>query len=72
MSYNVRNCIDMSKGNSTEGCAATIKSIAPDVVAIQELDSMTKRRECYLLGELAKRTGYYDYYGPTIKYKGGN
>ena len=44
----------------------------PDVVALQELDSMTGRSgRKYQLGELANRTNYYPIFGKAIDYDGG-
>ena len=44
----------------------------PDVVAIQELDSVTGRSKgAYVLGELAKLTGMHATYAPAIDYDGG-
>ena len=72
MSYNVRNCKGMDLKLDYDRCAAVINSADPDIVAVQELDSMTSRYEgYYALGELAARTGMHDYYAPSIDYKGG-
>lgn len=72
MSYNVRNCKGMDLQLNYDRCAEVINSAQPDVVAVQELDSMTTRYEgYYALGELAARTAMYDYYAPSIDYKGG-
>ena len=44
----------------------------PDVVALQELDSMTGRSgHNYQIEELAKRTNYYPVFGKAIDYEGG-
>ncbi len=72
MCYNVRNCKGMDLQLDYDRCANVINSTKPDVVAVQELDSMTTRYEgYYALGELATRTGMHDYYAPSIDYKGG-
>ena len=71
MSYNVKNGIGMDGVKSIERCADVIRKVNPDIVAVQELDSMTRRNDRYVLGDMAKRIGYYDYYGPTINYQGG-
>lgn len=71
MSYNVKNGNGMDGVKSIERCADVIRKVNPDIVAVQELDSMTRRNDRYVLGDMAKRIGYYDYYGPTINYQGG-
>ena len=72
MCYNVRNCKGLDLKLDYDRCAKVIKRVNPEVIAIQELDSMTSRYEgYYALGELAKRTGMHDYYAPSIDYKGG-
>ena len=71
MSYNVHNCVGDDGIKSYQRCADIIRDAQPDVVAIQEVDSMTTRNECYVLGEMAKRAGYHAYYGKTIPYRGG-
>ena len=44
----------------------------PDVVAVQELDSVTGRSQgTYVLGELAKLTDMHATYAPAIDYDGG-
>ena len=72
MCYNVRNCKGMDLKLDYDRCAKVINRVKPDVVAVQELDSMTTRYPGhYALGELASRTGMHDYYAPSINYKGG-
>lgn len=43
----------------------------PDVIALQELDSMTTWHPAFQLQELATRTGLYYTYNYTIGYRGG-
>ena len=71
MSYNVRNGYGIDKVHSYDRPARVINKVLPDVVAVQELDSITRRYPDYVLGELAMRTGMYAYYGPSIKFGGG-
>ena len=71
MSYNVRNCLGMDNVFDFDRTATVLKEAKPDVVALQELDSMTTRNNHYVLGELAKRMGYHDYFAPAIKFRGG-
>ena len=71
MSFNVRNCKGMDNKFDFDRTASVINEAKPTFVAVQELDSMTTRNNHYVLGELARRTGYNDYYAPTINFRGG-
>ena len=71
MSYNVRNGHGVDGVKDLKRCTDIILDARPDVVAVQELDSMSRRNKKYVLGEMAKQTGYYDYYHRTIPYRGG-
>ena len=72
MSYNVRHCAGMDMVLDYDRTAAVISKQQPDVVALQELDSMTGRSgQRYQLGELANRTSYYPVFGSAIDYDGG-
>ena len=71
MSYNVRNGHGVDGIKNIKRCSDIILDARPDVVAVQELDSMSRRNNKYVLGEMAKQTGYYDYYHRTIPYRGG-
>lgn len=71
MSYNVRHCAGMDLIVDYMRTAAVIDDQQPDVVALQELDSMTGRSgQCYQLDKLAK-TVYYPTFGSAIDYDGG-
>jgi endonuclease/exonuclease/phosphatase family metal-dependent hydrolase len=71
MSYNVRNGRGVDDVKDITRCTDIINDARPDVVAVQELDSMSRRNKKYVLGEMAKLTGYHDYYHRTIPYRGG-
>ena len=72
MSYNVRHCAGMDLVVDYDRTAAVIAQQQPDVVALQELDSMTGRSGRHnQLGELASRTQYYPVFGSAIDYDGG-
>ena len=72
MSYNVRNTKGMDGVRNYQRIANVIINESPDVVAIQELDSMTTRSEQkYVLGELAERTQMHAHYVPAISFQGG-
>jgi endonuclease/exonuclease/phosphatase family metal-dependent hydrolase len=71
MSYNVKNGMGVDGITSIDRCSDVIRKVNPDVVAIQEVDSVNRRNNYYVLGRMAEQTGYHAYYGPTIKYRGG-
>jgi endonuclease/exonuclease/phosphatase family metal-dependent hydrolase len=66
MSYNVRNCTGMDDITDIDRIAEVINRFSPDVVALQELDSMTVRHNTDMAGELASRTFMYTTYAPAI------
>ena len=72
LSYNVRNGKGMDNITNYQRVADVINRIAPDVVAVQELDSVTQRNNgVYSLGELAQRTLMHATYAGSIDYQGG-
>lgn len=72
MSYNIRNGNGMDGRCDLRRVAEVIKSVCPDVVALQEVDSMTGRSgNVDVMGELARLTGLHPYYAPAIDYDGG-
>lgn len=72
MTYNVRHCAGMDLVVDYDRTANVISKTQPDVVAIQELDSMAGRSgRKYQLEELANRTNYYPIFGKAIDYDGG-
>ena len=72
MSYNVRNTKGMDGIRNLQRVANVIINEAPDVVAVQELDSMTTRsNQQYVLGKLAERTQMHATYAPAISFQGG-
>ena len=72
MSYNVRHCAGEELKVDYDRTADVIAKQQPDVVALQELDSMTARSGQYdQLGELASRTLYYPIFASAIDYDGG-
>ncbi|MDO5316630.1 MAG: endonuclease/exonuclease/phosphatase family protein [bacterium] len=72
MSYNVRHCAGMDMVVDYDRTAAVITQQQPDVIAIQELDSMTGRSGHHdQLSELAIRTGYHQVFGAAIDFDGG-
>lgn len=72
MTYNIRNANGLDNVRSYQRIANVIMNAAPDVVAIQEADSMTARSENrYVLGEIAERTQMKAFFAPAIGYDGG-
>lgn len=73
LSYNVHNCIGMDKKQDYQRIADVILQSLPDVVALQELDSMTVRNKgVYALNELEKLTGMHGIYASAIPFQGGS
>ena len=72
MSYNIKNANGMDNVCNFQRIANVINNTSPDVVAIQEVDSMTNRSgQKYVLGEIAERTQMHGYFAPAIDYDGG-
>lgn len=72
MSYNIRHCEGMDEKTDYGRTARVISNCAPDVVALQEVDSATRRSGGrYVLQELADRTGMKAVFAPAIHFDGG-
>ena len=72
MTYNIKNANGMDDVCDFQRIADVINHIHPEVVALQELDSMTHRSgQKYVLGEIAGRTQMHAYFAPAIDYDGG-
>ena len=72
MSYNIKNANGMDNVCNFQRIANVINNTSPDVVAIQEVDSMTNRSgQKYVLGEIVERTQMHGYFAPAIDYDGG-
>jgi endonuclease/exonuclease/phosphatase family metal-dependent hydrolase len=72
MSYNICNAVGMDHVTDYRRVADVINELAPDVIALQELDSVTNRsRQTDVLSRLAGLTGMYAVYGASIPYDGG-
>ena len=62
MTYNIKNANGMDDVCDFQRIADVINHIHPEVVALQELDSMTHRSgQKYVLGEIAGRTQMHAY-----------
>lgn len=72
MSYNVRGAKGLDEVTNYQRVADAINRVRPDVVAIQEVDSMTGRSgQKDVLRELAERTQLFPTFAPAIDYDGG-
>lgn len=72
MSYNVQHCAGIKSDVNYDRTADVIWRQQPDIVALQELDSVTSRSEgLNQIDELAKRTLYYPVFASAINYGGG-
>ena len=72
MSYNVQHCAGLDNVINYDRTADVILRQRPDVVALQELDSVTARSGgLNQIEELARRALYYPVYASAIDYDGG-
>ena len=66
MTYNVHIAKGLDEKRDVQRIANIILEAAPDVVAVQEVDSMTPRNFSHQLGELAMRTRMHAIFAPAI------
>ncbi|MBQ2851614.1 MAG: endonuclease/exonuclease/phosphatase family protein [Thermoguttaceae bacterium] len=72
VSYNVHNAIGLDGKTDFARIAKTLTALNPDVVALQELDSKTKRSKGRdVLEEIAKEAKMNATFGPAIDFQGG-
>ena len=72
MSYNIRNGRGMDEAMDLNRVAEAIRKAKPDVVAVQEVDSMTGRSgRVDVLRRLGEQTSLYSTYAPAIEFDGG-
>lgn len=72
MSYNIRNGKGMDNVTNYQRIADVINRMKPDVVAVQEVDSVTGRSgQTNVLQELSERTLMFRTFAPAIDYNGG-
>lgn len=72
MTYNIRNGVGYDNQRNIQRTANVVLRSQPDIVAIQEVDSVTGRSGgTYVLGDLAEATGMHAYFAPAIDYDGG-
>jgi len=71
LSYNIKHCEGMDNVINYDRTASVIRSLNPDVVCLQELDSITSRCNDFQVKVLGEKLGMHGYFGPAIPYKGG-
>ena len=71
MSYNLHHCEGMDKKLDEDRIARIISANAPDVVAVQELDSVTTRCSAYQMQVLGEKTGMHYTFAKSIDFGGG-
>ena len=72
LTYNIHHGEDVKGKLDLKQVAAVISAANPDMVALQEVDSMTNRTgEVDQLKELAALTGMYYFFGRNMDYDGG-
>lgn len=72
LTYNIHHGENMKGQLDLQGIANVILATNPDLVALQEVDSVTKRtNQQNQLKELASLTGMYTYFGKAMDYDGG-
>lgn len=72
MSYNIHNGIGMDGITDYARIAAVIDSLNPDIVAVQEVDSVTRRSNGRdVLAEIAGHASMNHVFAPAIGYDGG-
>jgi len=72
LTYNVRNGKGMDEKTDYDRVANVIIAIHPEVVALQELDSVTTRSNGVdVLKTIAEKCGMNYFYGASIPYQGG-
>ena len=72
MSYNVHNAIGMDNITSCERIAGVINEAKADIVAVQELDSITTRsKQTDILKQIAEHCNMYPTFCASIDFQGG-
>ncbi len=72
LSYNTHNCIGMDGKLDYQRITNVINEASPDIVSLQELDSVTKRNSKFVLQELKERTRMHAFYASAIAFQGGS
>ncbi|MBE6287094.1 MAG: endonuclease [Mediterranea massiliensis] len=73
LTYNVHHCVGLDKKQNYERIAKIINHASPDVVALQELDSLTQRSNGACdIDSLQRLTNMHAIYAAAIPYQGGS
>ena len=70
LSYNIKHCEGMDNVVNYDRTASVIRSLNPDVVCLQELDSMNTRCNVFQMEVLGEKLDMHSYFGSAIPYKG--
>lgn len=72
MTYNIRNGVGIDDVRDYSRTADVIKKWQPDIVAVQEIDSITNRsKQKFVIEEIANLSAMYYRFAPAINYDGG-
>lgn len=71
MTYNLHHCEGVDKQLNEGRIADIILKNSPEVIALQELDSVTSRCPSYQMEVLGKKTGMFYTFARSINYGGG-
>lgn len=72
LTYNIRHAQNNSGDIDVKSLADFILKLNPDLVALQEVDSVCNRsKKIDITAELGKLTGMYYYFGKAMNYDGG-
>lgn len=72
MSYNIRNGLGIDNKRDLKRISSTISAQHPDVICLQEVDSITSRSNYqYVLGTIASDLDMHPYFSPAIDFDGG-
>lgn len=72
LTYNVRNAKGLDEATNYRRIADILQTSKADVIALQELDSVTYRsKQVDVLQKLSELTGMFAVYAPAIDYNGG-
>ncbi|RRB06375.1 endonuclease/exonuclease/phosphatase family protein [Larkinella rosea] len=72
LTYNIHHGTNTSEHNTIVQIGRLIREYSPDIVALQEVDSVTVRsRKQDHLGQLARLTSMYPLFGKAIDFQGG-
>lgn len=72
LTYNIHNGVGLDGVRDYARVADVIAATGADIVAVQEVDSITRRSSgSYVLGEIVAKSGYIPYFAAAINFDGG-